>query len=420
MTLAVARTCQMLVKEMLECNLIRQVHVKPINDFLQRRPDAGPKDLVDLLVERGLLTVFQAQQVLNGDPRDLAVWVYTIQDVIGSGSLGSVFRARSKTDQHEYALKLLPRRQVTSIPKVSRQLKGFVEFRHPAVIPIVHVGTAGDRHYLVWPYVGEGETLEALVERKGKLSPEVAVGYALQAADGLHACHEKGMFHGLLKPSDFLIKDDGSLCVLDFGIGFLLISERAESLLDTMTASNQQAKSTECGSPESLLNPSDRTPLGDQYSLGCILYYCLTGGYPFSYGNAVQKMMAHQTEEPEPIQQANPDVSDGLEAVIARLMAKAPDDRFPSMVEAMRALRGSLAGRVPPKAKPRSGVIPGNGKSPAKAANSGASRAVGERPRPAAEKPAKKEDSPFSGLMMALIVAGAVGIGGVVLWFFLH
>src|SRR5262249_34388466 len=151
---AVARTCQMLVRDLLECNLIRQAHVKPINDFLTRRPDAGPKDLVDLLVERKVITEFQAQQVLNGDPRDLSVWVYTILDVIGSGSLGAVFRARSKTDQRDYAVKLLPRRQVTSIPKVSRQLKGFLEFRHQAVIPIVHVGTAGDRHYLVWPFVG--------------------------------------------------------------------------------------------------------------------------------------------------------------------------------------------------------------------------------------------------------------------------
>jgi serine/threonine kinase PknH len=414
MAVAVARTCQNLVNELLECNLIRQAHVKPINDFLQPRPDAGPKDLVDFLVQRKVLTPFQAQQVLNGDPRDLAVFVYTIQDVIGSGSLGSVFRARSKTNQQEYAVKLLPRRKVSSIPKLSRQLKAFVEFRHPAVIPIVHVGSAGERLYLVWPFVGEGETLEALVERKGRLLPREAVGYAVQAAEGLQACHDKGMFHGLLKPSDFLIKPDGKLCLLDFGIGFLLIAERAESLLDTMTASNQQAKSTECGSPESLLNPSDRTPLGDQYSLGCILYYCLTGGYPFPYGNSVQKMMAHQTEEPEPIRDANPAVPEELEAVIARLMAKSPADRFPSMAEAVKALQGSLAGRGPAKVKQRQPVTPSPGKL--KANPNGPRKAV-ERPRPAPPvKPEKKPDSTILSLIVALLVAGVTGIGGVVVW----
>jgi serine/threonine protein kinase len=414
MAVAVARTCQNLVNDLLECNLIRQAHVKTINDFLQPRPDAGPKDLVDFLVQRKVLTPFQAQQVLNGDPRDLAVFVYTIQDVIGSGSLGSVFRARSKTNQQEYAVKLLPRRKVSSIPKLSRQLKAFVEFRHPAVIPIVHVGSAGERLYLVWPFVGEGETLEAVVERKGRLTPREAVGYAVQAAEGLQACHDKGMFHGLLKPSDFLIKPDGKLCIFDFGIGFLLISERAESLLDTMTASNQQAKSTECGSPESLLNPSDRTPLGDQYSLGCILYYCLTGGYPFPYGNSVQKMMAHQTEEPEPIHDANPAVTEELEAVIARLMAKSPQDRFPSMTDAVKALQSSLAGRGLAKVKQRQPVTPSPGKL--KANPSGPRKAV-ERARPLApEKPQQKPDSAIQNLIIALVVAGVTGIGGVVVW----
>jgi serine/threonine-protein kinase len=414
----------MLVKDLLECNLIRQAHVKPINDFLTRRPDAGPKDLVDLLVERKVLTPFQAQQVLNGDPRDLSVWVYTVLDVIGSGSLGAVFRARSKTDQNEYAVKLLPRRQVTSIPKVSRQLKGFMEFRHPAVIPIIHVGTAGDRHYLVWPFVGTGETLESVVERKGKLSPQEAVKLAVVAAEGLHACHENGMFHGLLKPSDFLIKPDGSLCILDFGIGFLLISERAESLLDTMTASNQQAKSTECGSPESLLNPSDRTPLGDQYSLGCVLYFCLTGGFPFPYGNAVQKMMAHQTEEPEPIRNANPEVPKALENVIARLMAKAPQDRFPSMAEAAKALRacGSVPGGSKIKHRPPGPLVPeGDRKTPRAAARPTGVGPASKRARP--EEPAqsnRKDPSSHLGVILAVLVGGTVFIGGTIAWLLLR
>jgi hypothetical protein len=128
-------------------------------------------------------------------------------------------------------------------------------------------------------------------------------------------------------------------------------------------------------------------------------------------------MMAHQTEEPEPIRDTNADVPEALEGVIARLMTKAPEDRFPSMADAVKALQGSLAGLVPPKVKPRQSVTPNPGKPKV---NSSAPRKVVERAHPAApEKPPRKLDSAVLTLIIALVVAGATGIGGVVVWLML-
>jgi serine/threonine-protein kinase len=93
------------------------------------------------------------------------------------------------------------------------------------------------------------------------------------------------------------------------------------------------------------MDPTNLTPVGDQYSLGCVLYYCLTGRFPFPEGTAVEKMMYHQTKQPTPIKELAPDAPDALVAVVERLMQKAPANRYPSCAEAIDALR-PLSGPV--------------------------------------------------------------------------
>ena len=140
----------------------------------------------------------------------------------------------------------------------------------------------------------EGTPLNKVVEPQGKLSPEQTALYALQAAEGLELCHQQGLFHGLLKPSNLMVGPDGQLRILDFGIGCLLAETEGESLVDTMSTANSVNSGLDCASPESIADPTNLSAIGDQYSLGCVLYYCLTGRYPFPEGTAVEKMMAHQ------------------------------------------------------------------------------------------------------------------------------
>jgi serine/threonine protein kinase len=225
----------------------------------------------------------------------------------------------------------------------------------------VDVGTAGGLHYLVWPLV-EGTTLEGLIQEMAKLPSQLAALYGLQVAQGLAVAHQNNLFHGLVKPSNIMVGADNQARILDFGIGSLLVENEGESLVDTMSTANTLTSGLDCASPESIMEPTNRTPAGDQYSLGCVLYYCLTGRVPFPEGSAVEKMMAHQTRDPMPIPELAPDVPDGLVKVVARLMAKNPDDRFSGcdeLVEALEPFLGDLAaipGGVPQAAG--SGRVP--------------------------------------------------------------
>jgi serine/threonine protein kinase len=119
----------------------------------------------------------------------------------------------------------------------------------------------------------------------------------------------------------------------------LLAETEGESLVDTMSTANAVTSGLDCASPESIMDPTNLTPPGDQYSLGCTLYFLLTGQYPFPDGNAADKMMAHQFKQPKPVQELNPDVPAKLIEIIERLMQKAPEQRYHGTTEVVDALR---------------------------------------------------------------------------------
>ena len=220
------------------------------------------------------------------------------------------------------------------------------------MVPFVDVGTSGGLHYLAWPLV-EGESMDKVVEREGKFAPDIAAAYALQVANGLSSCHQHGIFHGLLKPSNLLLGSDGQVHILDLGIGALLSENEGESLVDTMSTANTMTSGLDCSSPESIMEPTNRTPAGDQYSIGCCLYYFMTGRYPFPDGSAVEKMMAHQYKQPTPVKELCPECPDELVEVVDRLMQKTPEARYSSSEEVVEALRPVAAQTTPAPAVSR-------------------------------------------------------------------
>ncbi|MFO0822402.1 MAG: serine/threonine-protein kinase [Gemmataceae bacterium] len=330
--------CEWFVWDLRRSGLIDRGQLDTIvGEFLRKNPRAEAPALAEYLVSQGTLTGFQAERVLNSKSAGLVLGPYVLLDAIGSGSMGQVYKASSKNDSNLYAVKVLPRRSMWNVRLARRQVRSFANFSHPAVVPFVDVGTAGGLHYLVWPLV-EGTTLEALVQHNGKLPPNQAALYALQIAQGLTEAHQNSLFHGLLKPSNVMIGSDNQARILDFGIGSLLVENEGESLVDTMSTANTLTSGLDCASPESIMEPTNRTPAGDQYSLGCVLYSCLTGRVPFPEGSAVEKMMAHQTKDPMPIQELAPDVPDELVEIVRKLMAKTPEERYSGCDELVEAL----------------------------------------------------------------------------------
>jgi serine/threonine protein kinase len=331
--------CEWFVWDLRRSNLLDRGQLdQVVGEFLSKNPQAEPPVLAEYLVGQRILTQFQVDRLLNGKTQGFVLGPYTLMDALGTGSMGTVYKAKSKTDNKWYAVKVLPRRSMWNVRIARRKVRAFEQCRHPSVVPFVDVGTAGGMHYLSWP-LAEGETLDKVVTREGKLRPGLAASFALQAAEGLDSCHQQGLFHGLFKPSNLMITPDQHVRILDLGIGSLLAETEGESLVDTMSTANSIASGLDCASPESVMDPTNLTPLGDQYSLGCTLYYCLSGRYPFPDGTTAEKMMAHQFKQPTPLKELAPELPDELVAVVERLMQKSPEARYGGTADVVAALK---------------------------------------------------------------------------------
>lgn len=404
--------CSELVAALSQARLLPEDFRPRADEFVKSDPRHRPQALVEFLLAHGALTRFQANAVLQERIDELTVSSFTLTDVLGTGSLGVAYKARSNDDSW-YALKIIPRRNVVSLTAMVEKVKALKEIRHPRVSALVHLGAHGERVYLAWPFLDGGEKLDALVQRSGRLNVRQALQIGSQVASGLQAYHAQGLFHGLLKPSDILIGSDRRVRLLDFGVGFLLTSERGKSLLDTMTNSRTLARGLDCTSPEAVLNALNRSPAADRYSLGAILYYCLAGQYPFPVEHPVKKMMAIQCEEPKPLRELNPDVPPKVAAIVARLLHKTPEERFGStdeLVSALQALssRSSATWQLPPSRTPTPSKL--TAPVPPKSA------APEVTPAPEAAKPAPvPEAKPAAGVNRLVLLALALGLvlGGV-------
>src|SRR5262245_52258496 len=238
--------CEWFVWDLRRSNLIDRGQLdQVIGEFLGRNARAEPAALAEYLINHGVLTPFQAERLLQGKTQGFVLGPFTLMDALGTGSMGTVYKAQSKTDNNWYAVKVLPRRSMWNVRIARRKVRAFEQCRHPSVIPFVDVGTAGSMHYLAWP-LAEGETLDKVIGGHGKLQPNVVAALALQIAQGLDVSHQQGLFHGLLKPSNLMVGAQNQVFILDFGIGCLLAETEGESLVDTMSTSNSVTSGLDC------------------------------------------------------------------------------------------------------------------------------------------------------------------------------
>src|SRR5215213_6385916 len=188
--------CEWFVWDLRRSNLLDRGQLDHVvGEFLQTNPRAEPPALAEYLVAQNVISQFQAERLLQGKTQGFVLGAFTLMDALGVGSMGTVYKAVSKTDSQWYAVKVLPRRSMWNVRIARRKVRLFEQCQHPSVVPFVDVGTAGGMHYLAWPLV-EGKSLDKLVAEAGKLSPEQTVQYALQASEGLYAAHQAGLFHG--------------------------------------------------------------------------------------------------------------------------------------------------------------------------------------------------------------------------------
>jgi len=336
--------------------------------YAESVPPPEPARLAARLVRDGLLTNFQAQQLLRGRYRNFTLGRYRILEPLGSGGMGKVFLAEHISMKHRVAVKVLPinpNDRSSQQARFQREARASGALNHPNIIQTHDVDTDGKNfHYLVMDYV-EGINLFDMVRKRGPLPVHAAAQYLAQAAEGLHHIHQAGLIHRDLTPGNLLLDRQGTLKILDLGLArFHLdnhdpITQRFDEKAVLGTADYL--------APEQALRASEVDIRADIYSLGATGYYLLTGRPPFDDAKTVtQKLLAHQTHHPIAIRAICPEVSAALAAVIERMMAKDPSARFQTPDEVIRAL---FPWRSPVAAPPAQEDLPR--RSPRAQGNSG-------------------------------------------------
>ncbi len=326
-------------------DLLRHHHLLDVAQLAQlaglqaRLPE--PHELARELLQRGWLTPYQANQLLQGRGRELVLGSYVLLERLGEGGMGAVFKARNWKLGKTVAVKVIRRERLETgdaVRRFQREIRAAAQLNHPNIVRAYDADEVAGTHFLVMEYV-EGTDLSRLVKKEGPLAVAQACDYVRQAALGLQHAHERGLIHRDIKPHNLLRTADGVIKVLDMGLARLDQRRAEDGESATITRQGTVMGTPDYIAPEQALDSHQADIRADLYSLGCTLYYLLTGRVPFPRGNFMQKVLRHRLEEPTPVEQLRPEVPPAVAALVRRLMAKQPEDRF----QAPRELADALA-----------------------------------------------------------------------------
>jgi serine/threonine protein kinase len=305
------------------------------------------------LVERGLLTKFQAELLLAGRTSGFVLGQYRILDQLGQGGMGRVFKAVHGTMNRVVALKVLSPALVKTERAQQlflREVRAAARLLHPNIVTAYDADKArnSDRYYLVMEFV-DGPNLDQLVREQGPLPVAQACDLVRQAALGLQYAFEQGMVHRDIKPANLLVHRAGGggprpqyvVKILDFGLARLHEPDKqpqGDSMGSIETADNTVMGTPDFVSPEQARDLHQVDIRADIYSLGCSFYYLLTGQVPHPGGSTMEKLVRHSTEAPQAVEELRPEVPPAVAAIVRRMMAKAAAARFQTPAEVAAAL----------------------------------------------------------------------------------
>jgi serine/threonine-protein kinase len=302
------------------------------------------------------MTAFQVNQIHLGRGAALTVGPYVLLERIGRGGMGEVFKARHHAMGRLVALKVIHRRHVSAgrtRARFLREAEAAARLDHPNIVHAYDAGWQGGICYLAMEYV-EGADLDQVVARAGPLPARQACDCARQAALGLQHAFARGVVHRDLKPSNLLLSAAGQVKVLDLG---LARCEAAEDEPDgPLTRPGQVLGTPDYMAPEQAGDSQAADTRSDLYSLGCTLYFLLTGQPPFPEGSPIHKVLRHLKEEPAPLEAGRPGLPPGVATVVRTLMAKRPECRYQTPAEAAAALAPLCVAPTSGKSPPRPGA----------------------------------------------------------------
>jgi serine/threonine protein kinase len=345
---------------------------KALNAYLDAQRAAGAfadsaSVLAKAMIRDGLLTRFQAGQVLQGKTRGFVLNdKYKLLEHLGTGGMGTVYLCEHTTMLRRVAIKVLPlsrAKDPSYLERFYREARAVARLDHPNIVRAHDIDHDDKVHFLVMEYI-DGSSLQEIVGNHGPLDPTRAAHYIAQAALGLQHAHESGLVHRDIKPANLILDRQGTVKLLDLGLArFFHDDDRLSKKYDETVLGTSDYLA-----PEQTMG-SDVDIRADVYSLGATFYFCLTGQTLFGEGTAAQKLIWHTTRQPRPISLLRPEVPEELANLVEKkMLAKDPAERFQEPIEIFEALAPWTATPIPappeeemPKLSRAAGTGPGSG-----------------------------------------------------------
>jgi serine/threonine protein kinase len=328
-------------------SLLRAAHTEPKRDEL-----ASPTEAVTLPPVGPAQTSPGLPAELTDHPR------YRVQELLGVGGMGSVYKAEHLLMERPVALKLISPALTTdpaTVDRFRREVKAAGRLKHPNIVMAHDAEQAGDWHFLVMEFV-EGKSLARIVAEQGPLPVRQACYYIHQAALGLQHAHERGMVHRDIKPHNLMRTPEDQIKILDFGLARVAretvsagvpVVDSAGAMPAASAGTANSGSLTQVGTvmgtpdyiaPEQITDARTADIRADIYSLGCTLYDLLAGHPPFAQGPVIAKVMAHREQTPPSLSELRKDLPPELVRVVGRMMAKDPAKRYQTPGEVVAAL----------------------------------------------------------------------------------
>lgn len=301
----------------------------------RRLPD-DPVLALDALVQKHLLTRFQAQHLQAGKYKGFVIGPYKVLRPLGKGGMGVVYLAEHTHLGRRVAVKVL-RSDLADKAGVHerflREARIAATLDHPNVVRVQDAYLESEPRCLIMEYV-EGKSLRTLLHERGRLPTAQAVGYVLQAACGLEHAHERGVLHRDVKPANLIVTPNEVVKLLDMGLA-RFDDDRHDRLTERL-GGNSVLGSADFIAPEQILNKADQR--SDVFSLGATLYVSLVGQPPFPFGRSAERLLDRRTQPVRPPHLCDAAIPEGLSWVVVRMLAKDPEARYQSAGEVIEAL----------------------------------------------------------------------------------
>ncbi|MGL6097348.1 MAG: serine/threonine-protein kinase, partial [Fimbriiglobus sp.] len=259
---------------------------------------ADPQALAQELTRRGWLTPFQVREIYKGNGKTLLLGPYILQDLVGEGGMGRVYRAHHTRLHRDVALKVIRMDKMRPgvVARFHQEIRAVSQLSHPNVVLALDADEADGIHFYAMEYV-EGTDLTKLVRGRGPVPFPAACDYIRQAAIGLQHAADRGLVHRDVKPSNLLVTTKGQVKVLDLGLAMLKDSAAAaEDGANRVTQDGLLVGTPDFLAPEQAQNPTGVDARADVYSLGATLFYLITGRVPFEGATPTDKLLKHITE----------------------------------------------------------------------------------------------------------------------------